>query len=86
VARAGLVGALQVGNDFDYVRQVIGKRIASQRTKQGYSKAELARKAGTSPRVLYYWEEGVREPSVTHLYMLAKALKVSVDTLLPKLA
>ena len=73
-------------DDFAYVRQVIGKRIASQRAKKGYSKAELARKAGTSARVLYYWEEGSREPSITNLYALAKALSVGVDALLPKLA
>jgi transcriptional regulator with XRE-family HTH domain len=52
------------------------------RKKAGLSQAGLARKAGIPVRTIQNWEQGHRGPRAIHLMPLARALGVSVETLL----
>jgi transcriptional regulator with XRE-family HTH domain len=55
------------------------------RKKAELSQAGLARKAGISVRSIQNWEQGHRGPKAMHLMALARALGVSVETLLAEL-
>lgn len=61
---------------------MLGERIASLRTRLGWSQAELARRLHISPSTVGMYEQGRREPSVEMLVALSRALDVSMDFLL----
>lgn len=61
---------------------MLGERIASLRSRLGWSQAELARRLNISPSAVGMYEQGRREPSVDMLVSLSRTLGVSMDFLL----
>ena len=59
-----------------------GPRLARIRKSRGLSQRELARRVGTSKRVLVYYESDGAQPPGAMLPELARALRVPVDELL----
>ncbi len=61
---------------------LFGKRIASIRKSKGMTQVELAKKIGSTQRVVAYYEGETQHIPSNLLVPIAKALKVSVDDLL----
>ncbi|GAA3816314.1 DUF1918 domain-containing protein [Streptomyces phyllanthi] len=59
----------------------IGRRVATERKRQGLTRAETARRARMAPEYLDYFEEQPAEPSMATLLNLAAALGTSVAAL-----
>ncbi|MFD9131068.1 pyridoxamine 5'-phosphate oxidase family protein [Streptomyces bottropensis] len=59
----------------------IGRRVATERERQGLSRTETARRAGMAPDYLAYLEEQPAEPSVGSLIRLADALGTTAAAL-----
>lgn len=59
-----------------------GKRVREFRTRNGYSQKETALRIGVSEQAVSKWENGECLPDVYNLKLLARILRVSVDTLL----
>jgi len=66
---------INVGNKF-------GKRLSELRSAKGLTQVELARKSGTTQRMIAYYEGPSDYVPADLLPSLAKALKVSTDELL----
>ena len=49
------------------------------RVERGLGQVELSQKLGLSKGIISLWENGLREPSMTSLIMLAKFFNVSVE-------
>jgi transcriptional regulator with XRE-family HTH domain len=49
------------------------------RLKKGWTRDELAERAGISSRTIQSWEQGVADPAATSLLKLAAVLGVSAD-------
>ena len=60
----------------------IGDRIRKSRLKQGLTQAELAELAGETRQRLYQLETRVTDPRASTLAKIARALRVSTDSLL----
>lgn len=59
-----------------------GRRLADLRRGCGITQVELARKVGTTQRMITYYERESERPPAVLLPKIAKALRVSVDRLL----
>lgn len=64
------------------VTQRVGANLRKAREAQGVSQEDLADKAGLHRTYLSGVERGVRNPTVTVLEKIAKALKVKTSSLL----
>lgn len=62
----------------------IGRAVHTVRSERGETMREVAGRAGISQPMLSKVENGQIMPSITTLYGLAKALEVTVASLLPK--
>ena len=62
--------------------EVIGKRIAAARTRQGWNQTELAKRLGKPRQHLSVIEQGKQQPRGELLVQLAETLGVSTDYLL----
>lgn len=51
------------------------------RSELGIGQIELAKAVGVSKGVISLWENGLREPNMYSLIMLAKFFKISIDEL-----
>lgn len=51
------------------------------RLEKGLGQVELAKAIGVSKGVISLWENGLREPNMYSLILLAKFFKVSIDEL-----
>ena len=60
----------------------VGERIRSERTKAGFTQAELADKVGFTSQTISNWESGSREPDIDALVKLSSLFGVSLDYLL----
>lgn len=60
----------------------VGKRIKFMREKRGYSRSKLARTANMTARYLLAVENDEKGLSAIKLYMIAKALRTSMDYLM----
>ena len=49
----------------------VGERIRSERTKAGFTQAELADKVGFTSQTISNWESGSREPDIDALVKLS---------------
>ncbi len=58
------------------------ENIRTYREKKGISQTRLAAILQISPQSVSKWERGLAAPDIENLYLLAKALNVSVDALL----
>ena len=59
----------------------IGETIHALRVAAKLSVADLSRKSGIMPRMIYAWESGQRRPNLSNAKALADALEVTVDRL-----
>ncbi|MDR3013679.1 MAG: helix-turn-helix domain-containing protein [Chitinispirillales bacterium] len=60
----------------------LGQRIVKYRKKAGFSQKGLAEAAGVTPTALNYYEKGKREPNISIIKNIAKALDITGDALL----
>ncbi|MBO5494796.1 MAG: helix-turn-helix transcriptional regulator [Eubacterium sp.] len=60
----------------------MGRRIAKQRKRKGYTQEQLAEIADVSPQLISTAETGTRTISSEKLFRISKALNVSADYLL----
>ncbi len=51
------------------------------RLEKGIGQSELAKQIGVSKGIISFWENGLREPTMTSLIKLAKFFDVSIDYL-----
>ena len=61
---------------------LIGKFIADERKKKGYSQVELGDKLGVSNKTISKWETGKGFPDISLLLPLCEELEISVNELL----
>lgn len=61
--------------------KALGLNIKMERYRKGYSQAYLAELSDLSPTSLSGIETGQQIPSAINLYLIAKALGVSIDEL-----
>ncbi|MFJ6556168.1 pyridoxamine 5'-phosphate oxidase family protein [Streptomyces luteogriseus] len=59
----------------------IGRRVAAERTRQGLTREETARRAGMAPEYLAYLEEQPADPTMASLVRLADALGTTIVAL-----
>jgi len=64
----------------------VGGRIREIRTRKGLQQRDLAARTGVHPTRLSKYESGTHAPTARCLSLLAAALGVSVDVLLPEVA
>lgn len=57
------------------------KRIKELRTERGIGQIELSRAIGVSKGIVSLWENGLREPKLSNLIVLAKFFGTSIDYL-----
>lgn len=60
----------------------IGKMIAEERMKKGYSQEDLAELIGCQPNSISRWENGETTMKIDVLQKIAEALDVSADKIL----
>lgn len=59
-----------------------GRRIIQKRNALDYTQRELADKVGVTQKTISKFENGLEEPRVTLLVLLAKALECNVEDLI----
>jgi len=60
------------------VREAFGVVLRKKRKEQGYSQEELAHRAGITMRYVSLLEGNKRQPTISTLYLLCKALEISM--------
>lgn len=60
---------------------IIGESIKLNRIEQKYTQKQLAQMIGVTHAAISYWENGVNIPNVKDCWLLADALKISIDEL-----
>lgn len=63
------------------MKNVFKDNLKSLRMEAGIGQVELARKIGVSKGIISLWENGLREPNMTSLILLAKFFNVTIDFL-----
>ncbi|WUP79314.1 helix-turn-helix transcriptional regulator [Microbispora hainanensis] len=63
------------------LRTIDPARLAARRVELGLTRAALAERAGVSPRMIFFYEEGRHTPTPARLEQLAAALGCEVDAL-----
>jgi transcriptional regulator with XRE-family HTH domain len=56
-------------------------RLKELRQEKGIGQVELAKKIGVSKGVISFWENGLREPNMHSLILLAQFFEVTIDYL-----
>lgn len=59
-----------------------GEKLSELRKDKGLSVIELSKEIGFSKSVIYFWENGQREPTANAILVLSKFFNVSADYLL----
>ena len=59
-----------------------GEKLSELRKDKGLSVIELSKEIGFSKSVIYFWENGQREPTANAILVLSKFFNVSTDYLL----
>ncbi len=59
-----------------------GEKIKEFRLAKGWSQKELATKIGLSQGAIFYWENDIKEPTISALKKLCEVFDVSADYLL----
>ncbi len=60
---------------------VFGERLKELRQENGIGKVELAKKINVSKGIISFWENGLREPTMSNLISLADFFGVTLDYL-----
>ena len=58
-----------------------GNNLKFLRLEMGLGQVELSQKLGLSKGIISLWENGLREPNMSSLIILAKFFNVSIDYL-----
>ena len=70
-------------SDAEYLRE-LGKCLAAARKKKGWSQLVLSIESGVAKSYIAELEKGKRNPTVTTLRKLGKALNLELRLLLPR--
>jgi transcriptional regulator with XRE-family HTH domain len=62
----------------DKIDKVVGKRIKVERERQGLTLDEVGKLCGTSPQMIFNYEQGLTSLYVGRLAKIAKALHCSI--------
>ena len=62
--------------------KIFAKRLKELRMEKGISKAELAKRIGSSYSIVCYWETDRSKPTAPYLVKLTELFELSVDYLL----
>lgn len=57
------------------------ERLRELRLEKGYNQIVLAEKLNVSKGIISFWENGLREPTLSNLVAIAKLFDVSLDFL-----
>lgn len=60
---------------------IFGKRLKELREERGVSQPALAKELGVSRAIVSFWENGLREPTLSNLVALADYFDESIDYL-----
>lgn len=63
------------------MENVFCERLKELRIEKGVGQVELATKLNVSKGIISLWENGLREPKLSNLIILAKFFEVSIDYL-----
>lgn len=66
------------------IREAFGSVLKSIRKERGYSQEELAHRAGIAMRYVSLLERNQRQPTISTLYLLCKALEISMTEFVSK--
>ena len=61
--------------------KIFGKQMKLLRTEKGYSQALLAEKTGLHLNSISFLERGINQPSLTTIFLLAKAFEMRPEEL-----
>ena len=61
------------------MENIFGERLKELRTAKNIGQIELASKIGVSKGVISLWENGLREPKLSNLILLARFFDISID-------
>ena len=74
------------GNNMDGIKKLNKKQTARNAYKMiiesSYSIESVALSLNISDRLIYYWQEGKRSPSIEHVYGLSQLFGVSMESIL----
>jgi len=71
-------------NEFEKFNKDLGKQIQNLRVQRGLTQEELAELVGMDRVSIGYIEQGIRAPKLSTLLRISKALKISIQELLPR--
>lgn len=79
--------ALHIGGDnMDGIKKLNKKQLAQNAyrmiVESSYSIESVAVTLDISDRLIYYWQEGKRSPSIEHIYGLSQLFGVSMESIL----
>jgi transcriptional regulator with XRE-family HTH domain len=63
------------------MENIFKTRLKELRQENGIGQVELAQKLGVSKGVISLWENGLREPNMNSLILIAKFFEVTIDYL-----
>lgn len=63
------------------MKNIFKENLKQLRIEKGLGQVELANALGVSKGVISLWENGLREPSMSSLIVIAKYFNVSIDYL-----
>ena len=62
--------------------KIFAKRLRELRTEYGLSMKQLAKAIGTTDAAISKWENGINEPKISYIILIANYFKVTSDYLL----
>ena len=63
------------------MENIFSERLKELRIEKGVGQVELAKTLNVSKGIISLWENGLREPKLSNLIILAKYFAVSIDYL-----
>ncbi len=60
------------------------KNLKLMLSEKGMSQSDLARAIETTPTAITYWVNGVKEPTLSNIYKITKALDCTFEELIEK--
>ena len=63
------------------MKNIFGERLKDLRQEKDIGQIELAKSLGVSKGVISLWENGLREPKLSNLVLIARYFDVSIDYL-----
>ena len=63
------------------MKNIFGERLKELRLEKGVGQVELATQINASKGIISLWENGLREPKLSNLIVLAHYFEVSIDYL-----